>query len=760
MRKFVYLLLAAALLISAHTARATVFGSVRGMVHDPQHRPVAGASVLLKSATSDWSQQTQTDQDGQFAFAAVPLGDYIVTATASGFSPLQQTFTLASDTSSILHFQLAIATQSQKVVVSAPEQAASLDTVTPTTLIDRADIAQTPGADSSNSLAMITDYTPGAYLTHDMLHMRGGHQTTWLIDGVPIPNTNIATNLAPQVDPKDVDYVEILRGSYGAQYGDRTYGEFNVLPRSGFERSNDAELVTTFGNDYQTNDQINFGSHTQKFAYYASLNANRSNLGLETPIPQLFHDAENGFGGFTSLIYNLSPKDQLRFDAQLRRDYYQIPYDPNPNDFENQQFNTAGLRDNQTETDGFVIFSWVHTFNPTTILTVSPFYHYNNASYNSPPTDTPLATTDYRTANYGGGQAVLGFHLPKNDVQAGIYAFGANDNELFGLIFNDESQNLPIRETDNVPGSEEAIYLSDKFSVTSWLTLIGGVRATHFSSSITENFTYPRIGGTLRIPHLNWVFRAFWGRFYQPPPLVSLSGPLLSFLGTISTPDNPTSFLPLHGERDEEHQFGVTIPVRGWSLDIDNFETRGVNFLDHNNIGESDIFIPVTVAESRIRGTEVTLRSPRLWNRGQAHLAYSNQMAQGAGAFTGGLIVGTPPPPGFSALDHDQRNTLNVGFNATLPWRAFAAINVYYGSGFSNGSAGVPGSPFIDPYLPGHASVDLSLGKEFRDKYSVSVTALNIANRHLLIDNSLTFGGFHYDDPRQIYAEFRYRFHY
>jgi hypothetical protein len=759
MRKFAWLLLAAALWVQVQPAGATVFGSVHGIVHDPQHRPVSGASVELKSATSEWSQQTQTDQNGAFAFAVVPLGDYVVIAKGSGFSTLQQSLTLASDTSPILHLQLLIATQSEQVVVSASAQAAGVDTVTPTSLVDRIDIAQTPGADSTNSLAMITDYTPGAYLTHDMLHMRGGHQTTWLIDGVPIPNTNIATNLAPQVDPKDVDYVEILRGSYDAQYGDRTYGEFNVLPRSGFERSSEGELITTFGSNYQTNDQVNFGSHTERFAYYASLNANRSNLGLETPISQIFHDAENGFGGFTSLIYNLDPKDQLRFDGQLRRDYYQIPYDPDPNDFENTQFDTSGLRDHQTESDGFVIFSWVHTFNPSAILTVSPFYHYNNASYNSPPADTPLATTDIRTANYGGGQAVVGFHLPKNDAQAGIYAWGANDNERFGLIFP-PGTGSPIGETDNVPGSEEAIYLSDKFSVTSWLTLIAGVRGTHFSSSVTENVTYPRVGGTVRIPHLNWVFRAFWGRFYQPPPLVTISGPLLTFLEGISTPDNPTSFEPLHGERDEEHQFGVTIPIRGWSLDVDNFETRGVNFLDHNNIGESDIFIPVTVAESRIRGTELTIRSPRLWNRGQLHLAYSNQMAQSQGAFTGGLIVGLPPEPGWGALDHDQRNTLNVGFNATLPWQAFAAINVYYGSGFSNGSAGLPGSPFNDSYLPGHASIDLSLGKEFREKYSLSVTALNVANRHLLIDNSLTFGGFHYDDPRQIYAEFRWHFHY
>ena len=54
-------------------------------------------------------------------------------------------------------------------------------------------------------MEMITDFVPGAYMTHDMLHMRGGHQTSWLIDGVDIPNTKIASNLGPQIDPKDID---------------------------------------------------------------------------------------------------------------------------------------------------------------------------------------------------------------------------------------------------------------------------------------------------------------------------------------------------------------------------------------------------------------------------------------------------------------------------------------------------------------------------------------------------------------------------
>jgi outer membrane receptor protein involved in Fe transport len=217
--------------------------------------------------------------------------------------------------------------------------------------------------------------------------------------------------------------------------------------------------------------------------------------------------------------------------------------------------------------------------------------------------------------------------------------------------------------------------------------------------------------------------------------------------------------------RDREYQVGVTIPYRGWALDADNSKTRATNWLDHNNIGESNLFWPITWDAAVIQGWELTLRSPRLWNRGQFHLAYSNQIAEATSPITGGLICAIPVmlscpldiPPGFSPVDHDQRNTLNSGFNATLPWQVFASTNVYYGSGFTNG---IPDAQYPGNYLPEHTTFDLSLGKTFMERYTVSVTALNVANRRVELDNSLTFGGFHWNDPRAIYAEFRYRFHY
>ncbi len=181
---------------------------------------------------------------------------------------------------------------------------------------------------------------------------------------------------------------------------------------------------------------------------------------------------------------------------------------------------------------------------------------------------------------------------------------------------------------------------------------------------------------------------------------LTASGPVLAYANA-----NSTTLVPLHGERDEEHQFGLQIPFRGWLLDAGTFKTRVNNFLDHSNIGDSSIYFPITVDGALVRAWELTLRSPRIARLGQAHLAYSNQIAQQRGNITGGLIctpIGDPAcDAGFSytPVDHDQRNTLNLGFNATLPARAYASANVYYGSGFTNGSPD-PTTPYPNAYLP------------------------------------------------------------
>ena len=64
-------------------------------------------------------------------------------------------------------------------------------------------------------------------------------------------------------------------------------------------------------------------------------------------------------------------------------------------------------------------------------------------------------------------------------------------------------------------------------------------------------------------------------------------------------------------------------------------------------------------------------------------------------------------------------------------------------------SRAVPCCTALD-YLPQHTTIDLSLGRNFGDNLSASITGLNIANRRVMLDDSLTFGGFHFNNPREI----------
>src|SRR5260221_14033545 len=100
------------------TAFATIFATVKGMVHDPQHRPVPGAVVTLTARQADWTQTATTGPGGAFQIAAVPVGEYAVTVVLQGFAPARQSVTVTSDTAPLLHFQLDLAPVSETVTVS------------------------------------------------------------------------------------------------------------------------------------------------------------------------------------------------------------------------------------------------------------------------------------------------------------------------------------------------------------------------------------------------------------------------------------------------------------------------------------------------------------------------------------------------------------------------------------------------------------------------------------------------------------------
>jgi Carboxypeptidase regulatory-like domain len=83
-----FLLVLGALTLASMPAFSAIFGSVRGIIHDPQHHPVENAMVMIHAKTSDWSASTTSDANGEFLFNAVPLGEYSVTVAAKDFNPM------------------------------------------------------------------------------------------------------------------------------------------------------------------------------------------------------------------------------------------------------------------------------------------------------------------------------------------------------------------------------------------------------------------------------------------------------------------------------------------------------------------------------------------------------------------------------------------------------------------------------------------------------------------------------------------------
>ena len=320
------------------------------------------------------------------------------------------------------------------------------------------------------------------------------------------------------------------------------------------------------------------------------------------------------------------------------------------------------------------------------LFTLSPYYHYNNAHYLGGPNDTPYILNDNITIELLGGRAVLQMQKKRHNARAGIEIWGQHDNTFFGLTANPGGN--VFNQTERHWANSDAVFLEDQYKATSWLTFDFGLRLTHYSGLVNENAADPRLGAAIRIPKINWILHGYYAYYYQPPPLDSLAGPALQFAVT-----EGFNFTPLPGERDIQHDIGLTIPLRGWSLDLDQFHTSARNFLDHDVVGDSGIFIPLTDLGAIIHGTEITVRSPTLFRVAQWRVAYSNQIAQGIGPITGGLLEFAPHGK-FPARSRPAQHG-DLGFVVEAPWSPVddACLSVWLRISQRQRS-GAPATPF------------------------------------------------------------------
>src|ERR1700681_48678 len=78
-------------LFFSNLLHAAVTGSILGVVRDRSQAVVTGARVVVTNVQTNYSQETTSAADGSYRILALPVGNYKLTATASGFGPFTAT---------------------------------------------------------------------------------------------------------------------------------------------------------------------------------------------------------------------------------------------------------------------------------------------------------------------------------------------------------------------------------------------------------------------------------------------------------------------------------------------------------------------------------------------------------------------------------------------------------------------------------------------------------------------------------------------
>ena len=305
-------------------------------------------------------------------------------------------------------------------------------------------------------------------------------------------------------------------------------------------------------------------------------------------------------------------------------------------------------------------------------------------------------------------------------MRAGIYVYGQHDDYLFGVTSPDPDLFVAAAIGGRLgqsrihlrAGSVQANFVAHP----QWRRAPHAFRQHRSLNPVSENAADPRIGAAVRIPGVHWVLRGSYSRYYQAPPLDTVTPALLN--------GNPGfGFLPLHGERDEEYEAGLAIPFYGWVLDTDYSHNAARNFLDHDVLGNSNIFFPLTIARARIRAWETTLRSPEIEQR-RARSTFPIRIStpRAEAPSPADSPISSLPNQGLFFLDHDQRDTLSAGYNIRLPRSIWTSGNLNFGSGF------LVGGRFPD-ICPAHTTFDLSVGKNFGERLSLAFTARQYCQR-------------------------------
>jgi hypothetical protein len=793
------LFFAAILSLCLPVAAQTRIGTVQGIVKDQTGALVPNASITITQPVTAYRQTVVTDAQGSFKLVNVPFNIYKVTAEAAGFQSVEQSVDLESAVPANVELTLGVAAASANVTVNdGGSSLVESDRTSSDTDISQSLLEHPAGAAPSRGIEGIVASTPG-FVTDDngRLHPRGSEsQVQFVVDGVPVTD-NLSAIFSTSLDARTLRTVEVLTGGIPAEFGDKLAGVINVNTRSGLETPTQGGINFSGGSFSTGEIGADFSTHTKKLGFLTNLSTTTSQRFLDPPTLDNFHNFGRTGKGFFRLDYQFNQNDSVRGSFAFGGSNFQVP-----NRFEQE---LAGQDQRQRLRDNSQSITYQHIFSPETVGQLSFFHRDGNAKLLSNPLSTPVVAFQDRTLQNDGVLASLALTRGTHNIKFGGQLNVTPVRENFSFYptepfpdLMDENGNVvsnpvnafnagnPFVFNERRRGHLFSLYAQDRFPLFKNFTLDAGLRYDSYKLVIRDHGISPRIGVAYFIPRTQTTIRASYNRLFQTPPAENLllaSSTQAAAISPISVLRGATILRPILPDKQNAFEVGAQQALsRYLRLGLTVYQKRIQNFADKDQLFDTGVIFPISIASGRVTGEELRLETTDIHGF-RAFASYANARAYGVTPINGGLFLGEDPQSfdiaGLKfANDHDQRNEAQFQVSYNHPSGLYMIFNGRYDSGVPvDVEPGTTLADFtsqgFDPRLYNELDfqrgrvrprtiLDFSIGADLLRKERTSLNlqfdVQNLTNELFLYNFESVFSGTHVGFPRLLSGRIGLRF--
>jgi hypothetical protein len=354
-------------LVPTLVARADVGGKITGAVKDPSGAVIPGATVVAVNTATGARQTTVTNDEGLYTFPVLPVGQYEIDVTATGFRPHRQTGLIIDINGAlVVDATLQVGEQTQTITVSV--EAARVET-TDTQLgqvIGSRQVTAIPlnGRSYTDLLAIQGGVTPLTTSGASNSTSGGGFGTVpvagsdntgqfsingqresangFYLNGASVQETiGQQAGIIPNLD--SIAEFRILTGNADAEYGDYSGGLINVVTKSGgsqfhgsafeFLRNTSLDARGFFSPERSAFQQSQYGAtlggpiKRNKLFFFSDYQGQRTVQGIETGLVRV-PSLANRNGDFSDSGQTLTGKVNGSYLAQTLSNRLGYPVTP------------------------------------------------------------------------------------------------------------------------------------------------------------------------------------------------------------------------------------------------------------------------------------------------------------------------------------------------------------------------------------------------------------------------------------------------